>query len=167
MRRGWLICLLPALLAAGPPAPNPVRDLAGRYSAHFENGLVDGSSYWSDDVAEIVPVDRRHAYLNFSLAFYNGHSCSLSGIAAAEGNALVYRAPADDAIPGEPPCRLLVRRMGDTLGWEDDGTCKMHCGARGSFLNGSLPWRSKRAITYMPRLKASAGYRGAMSEWQR
>lgn len=158
--------LTPLLLAAGPSASDPVRALAGRYSWHFRNGLVDGSSYWSDDVLEVVPVDATHAYIRAATQFYNGHSCSLAGVGAAEGDAIVYRDPAP-ADAYYPRCVLTVRHAGDKLSFDDsDGGCKKYCGARGGFHNASLPWASKRPIRYMPRLKGSAEYRAAITEWK-
>jgi hypothetical protein len=155
------------LVAAGPAAPSPVTALAGRYSHHFRNGLVDGTVYFSDDVVEIVPVDASHAYVRAELQFYNGHMCSLAGVAAADGDALVYRAPVDEVSSGNAgPCTLTLRRTGARLGWDDGGSCSGYCGARGSFHGGSLPWSSKRPISYLRRLRASSEYRDALSEWR-
>ena len=154
------------LAAAGPATPDPVGTLAGRYSWHFRNGLVDGTSYWSDDVVEIVPVDARHAYVRAETNFFNGHSCSLAGVVEADGDRLIYRDPAP-ADQYSPACRLTVRRAGKNLSLDDgDGGCKRYCGARGSFRGTSLAWTSKRPITYLPRLQASATYRDALTEWR-
>lgn len=163
---GGLIALALAGAVAGVAAYDPVTALAGRYSAHFRNGLIDGSSYWSDDVLEIVPVDARHAYVRAETSFFNGHSCSLRGVAAAEGDALVYRdpAPADDY---NGKCVLTIRRAGATLAFDDgDGGCKRYCGARGSFHESRLAWASKRPIRYLARLRGSSEYRQAMVEWR-
>lgn len=153
------------LVAAGPTSVDPVKALAGRYSQHFQNGLVDGTSYWSDDVVEIVPVDARHAYVRVATEFYNGHSCSLAGVAKAEGDALVYREPKGGVTDGA--CTLTLRRAGAKLSFSDgDGGCKSYCGARGGMTGADLPWKSRRAITYVARLKASQTYREALREWR-
>lgn len=166
MRGRCLFLALPALLAAGPAVPDPVDALAGRYSSHFRNGLVDGTSYWSDDILEIVPVDAAHAYVRVETNFFNGHMCSLNGVAAAEGNTLVYRDPAP-ADAYSPKCVLTVRRAGAMLSFDDgDGGCKRYCGARGGFGDMHLPWASRRPITYLGRLKASSQYRDALSRWR-
>lgn len=158
--------VLPLLLAAGPAAPDPVHELAGRYSHHFRNGLVTGETFYSDDVAEIVPVDARHAYVRFALNFYNGHECSLSGVAEAKGRELVYHDLGNVSGDGSI-CRLHITRGPKGLTWNDeDGTCKSYCGARGSFLGDSLPWASKRPISYLGRLKGSTDYRQAITEWR-
>lgn len=162
-----LIALAGVAAGAGAAAVDPVRALAGRYSWHFENGDVTGATYGSDNVAEIVPVDPTHAYVRFELAFFNGHSCSLAGIAARQGDALVYRGLPDDTFGDEKrPCRLTIRRVGAKLTWDDGGTCKGHCGERGSFSKGDMAWSSKRPIRYMARLKGSEEYRDALIEWR-
>jgi hypothetical protein len=158
--------VLIAALSAGAAAPSPVDALAGRYSSHFANGLVTGEKYESDDVLEIVPVDATHAYFRFSLQFYNGHSCALQGIAHAVGDGLAYREGPTGA--GEQRCTLTIAHKGAKLGWDDGGgSCSAYCGARGSFSQGSLPWSSKRPITYMARLKGSSQYKDALADWKK
>ena len=164
---GRILLAAAAIFATGAAGGGPVAALAGRYSETQHLALVSGEEYRADDVAEIVPVDARHAYLRLALNFYNGHSCSLVGVAQVESDSLVYRGSADDRFADGEPCRLAVRRQGTALTWDDAGTCKAHCGARGSFLNGTLPWKSKRPIRYLERLKASTEYRDAIAEWRR
>jgi hypothetical protein len=154
-----------ALVAAMPI--DPVKALAGRYGAHFRNGDIDGNTGWSDDVVEVVPVDARHAYVRFDLKFFNGHSCSLSGVAEAQGGALVYRDHSDTGSGGMQ-CTLRIVRKGSKLTWNDaDGGCQSYCGSRGGFAGGEIPWSSRRSITYMARLKASSEYREAVQEWRK
>ena len=112
--------------------------------------MVDGSKFWSDDVVEIVPVDAAHAYFRAELAFYNGHSCSIAGVAKAVGNKLVYREK-QASYDGGPTCRLTITTKGKSLLLDDgDGSCQSYCGARGS-LSGFdfIPLSSKRPIGYM------------------
>ena len=151
-----------AAIAAAPASP--VTALAGRYSKHFQNGFVDGSRYWSDDVVEIVPVDATHAYIRADLQFYNGHQCGIAGIAKAAGNTLVYREKEISAYEGKQPCTLTVSIKGKSL-LLDDG--EAYCGARGTFSGyGFIPAASKRPITYMARLTGSQEYRGAITDWK-
>ena len=165
---GRLIAAAAALvLTAATAASSPVAALAGRYSRHFENAFVSGETYASDDVVEIVPIDAAHAYVRFALNFANGHTCRLAGVAATEGRQLVYRELADRADrAGRDRCALTVRRDGSHLRWDDGGSCEAYCGARGRFLDGDLAWSSRRAIRYLPRLKASSAYRNALTEWR-
>lgn len=156
--------VLPALLLLGAAASRPVDALAGRYSERFRNALVTGEAYWSENIVEVVPVDARHAYVRLDLQFFNGHLCGLSGIAASEGDALVYREPKSGVSGGE--CTLTLRRHGAELGWDDGGSCKAYCGARGSFHQDGISWKSRRPITYLKRLRASSQYRDALAEWK-
>ncbi|OYY72648.1 hypothetical protein [Sphingomonas sp. 28-63-12] len=157
--------MLSLLAAASGAAPDPATLLAGRYYEQFPNALVTGETYTGEDIVEIVPVAPRTAYVRFALDFYNGHSCSLAGVATADGEALVYRAAAP-LVEDEQTCMLRIERNGDELRWSDEGSCKAYCGARGSFLHGAIPYRSKRPIRYLAKLKGSSAYRDAITEWR-
>lgn len=167
MRRFALVVAAIGCCAA-TGASSPVTELAGRYSHHFKNGAIDGSIYWSDDVIEIVPVDARHAYFNIALEFFNGHECNAYGIAEVKGDTLDYVGRMSGSLSeDQPPCHMSLARRGAAFALDDhDGTCQMTCGARGGYAHATLPWSSKRAITYMPRLLGSAAYRNAVSEWK-
>ncbi len=164
MRRAGALMAV-ACLGATAPDSSPVDQLAGRYGRHFINGLMDGTRYWSDDVVEIVPVDARHAYARLRLEYGNGHQCALSGIVAVEGVSLVYHEPGDGA---GGHCRLSIRHDGAALRLDDgDRSCWAYCGARGTLSIISLPWKSRRPITYLPRLKASREYAEAVAAWRK
>jgi hypothetical protein len=159
--------ILLGLIAIAAAPSSPVASLAGRYSKHFQNGMTDGSKFWSDDVVEIVPVDATHAYFRADLAFYNGHSCSIAGVAKSVGNTLVYREK-QAAYDGGPTCRLTITTKSESLLLDDgDGSCQNYCGARGS-LSGFdfIPLSSKRPISYMARLKGSSEYKQAITDWK-
>lgn len=156
-----LLCAGLASIAASPAAFDPAR-IAGRYSHHFLNGLVDGSHYWSDDVLEIVPLDSRRAYFRAALQFYNGHECSILGVARAEPGGLVYREPEANTDGGH--CVLHIRQTRTGVRLEDDHSCQDHCGARGTLNGDDFTARSRRPITYMDRLKRSSEFREALAE---
>jgi hypothetical protein len=146
-------------LAAAAPV-SPVTALAGRYSYHDVDPFTRQPL---DSVAEIVPVDATHAYVNFNLQFANGFSCGLSGVAHARGATLIYRDPRMGDRGGH--CVLTIRRDGSEFSYDDgDNSCKGMCGMNAEF-TGTLPWRSKRPITYMATLKRSAEYKAAIAEW--
>ena len=160
-----IVILTLAVIAAAPVSP--VTSLAGRYSKHFQNGMVDGSKFWSDDVVEIVPVDAGHAFFRAELAFYNGHSCSIAGVAKAAGGKLVY-SEKQPSYDGGPTCHLTITTKGKSLLLDDgDGSCQSYCGARGSLTGFDLiPLSSKRPISYMARLKGSNEYKQAIADWK-
>lgn len=143
----------------------PAEQLAGRYGRHFINGMVHGPAIAVDDVIEIVPVSDRAAYVRLELNFFNGHICTLSGVAEEEDGALVYREPLEQDQPRR--CTLRIARQGRQLRLSDGGgSCSIYCGARGSLQDAALPWSSRRRITYMDRLRGSEAYRIALEEWR-
>ena len=166
LRRLKALALLPFLLAATKSTLDPAQALSGRYYRQFPNGNIDGDKYTGEDVVEIVSVAPGSAYVRVELDFFNGHECSIYGIARSENDALVYRDPSP-TYDGKP-CVLTVKRAGRSLLIDDDeGTCHFsHCGARGSFSDVKLPYSSKRPIRYMSLLKASDQYRWALDEWR-
>ena len=138
-----------AALGAGV-APSAF-DFSGRYSARHPNGNVDGERYATTDTVVIVPTDARHALLEMELAFFNGHSCSVSGRATLEDGALVYRDPEMTGYGDGGPCTLRIRHRGAQLSWDDAGSCTGNCGARGSLRDGSMAWSSRRPLSRTER----------------
>ena len=161
-----VLVLSPLLLAAAKTSADPAQALSGRYYRQFPNAFVSGEKYTGEHIVEIVPVAHGAAYFRIHLDYYNGHSCTIYGIARVEEDALVYRDPSPDHEGG--PCVLELKRSGNSLSIDDgQATChSSHCGMRGSFSNVSLPFSSKRPIGYMARLKASREYRWALDEWR-
>jgi hypothetical protein len=140
----------------------PIDDIAGVYKGRFQNGSVDGTNHSSEDILEIVKVSPSEAYMRVHLEFFNGHLCSISGVAKQEGDMLVYR-PYQDY--GEQ-CALGLREANGKLVFSDpDGNCRVqYCGARGSFQGMDFPLKSRRSIGYMKRLLDSREYAQAIAE---
>jgi hypothetical protein len=162
VRRAAILAVsLGLLAAAGPASLDPAR-IAGRYGHHFLNGNVDGGEYWSDDVLEIVRLDPRRAYVRAELKFYNGHECSIAGIAHAESGGLVYRERETNFEGGHCALRVSETRGGVRL--DDDGSCQGHCGSRGGLSGIDFDRKSRRPIAYMDRLKRSNEFRDALAE---
>ena len=158
--------VLAAIVVAGSAvaAPSLPEALAGVYKTHFKNGLVSGETYVSEDILEIVPTGPGAAYVRTHLEFYNGHECALSGIAHVEGADLVYREPPASKV-GDRSCVLHVARKGSKVVLSDEeGSCQAYCGARGSLSDDSFPVSSRRAIRYLPRLKASSEFKEALAQ---
>jgi len=157
---------VPLTLAASRATPDPAQALAGRYYHQFVDGLVTGEKYRGEDIVEIVPVAPNAAYFRIHLDYYNGHTCSISGVARTEQQALVYRDP-EKQYDGTV-CVLRISRAGKSLSIDDgEQSCKSACGARGSLSAVTLPYSSKRPIRYLTRLKASDQYRFAIAEWRK
>ena len=157
-----LAVLTLAAIAAAPASP--VTTLAGRY---FFTLPDPGTKKPLDNILEIVPVDAGHAYVRFSLAFPNGFSCGLWGVARADGDQLVYRAAKPDPDSGAR-CTLTIKAEGKDLTFSDgdDSSCHSYCGMNGE-MSGDFALSSRRPITYLPRLKGSREYRDALAELAR
>ena len=150
-----------AAVAAGPSV---LQALAGEYSFRFENSLVSGEHYRAENNLAIVPTGPGAAYVDASLEFYNGHQCSVAGIAHIEGRDLVYREPEASKI-GDQACVLHVARKGSKVVISDEeGTCKAYCGARGSLSDDSFPFSSRQPVRHLKRLRASDGFKQALDE---
>ena len=128
-------------------------ELAGRYRHSFRSGDVSGDSYTVTDEIVIVPVDARRAWLRMELNFFNGHQCSIAGLATWEGGELVYRDNETTGAEGRP-CRLRIRRQGRSLRWDDGGnSCVNFCGARGSLNGGRVAWSTRRPLSRAERAR--------------
>lgn len=157
--------------AAGVEATGALpAQIAGVYKTRFKNALVGGETYVSENILEVVPYRNNAAYFRLHLDFYNGHECSISGIAQATADTLIYRGP--DDVDGHP-CVLSLRRARDGIHISEgeNGACRNQtCGARGGYgfkPDGvaDFPLASRRSIRYLPRLLASSQYDDAVKEF--
>lgn len=159
-----------------PPA-GAIADMAGVYKHRFLNGIISPGkapmeadiSYESEDIVEIVSYDDRHIYVRAELQFYNGHSCSISGMAAYENGKFVFHDPEPVAV-GTASCTLTISQskdavtLTDRLTPEGAATCQAYCGARGSLSDVSILKKSRRPIRYMKRLVNSPQYQKAIAD---
>jgi hypothetical protein len=161
--RLWLIAGL-ALLSAPVLAADSLNldQVAGVYKDRFKSGLIDGSTYDTENVLEVVKVSSTEAYVRFRLQFYNGHLCAHYGISKVEGADLVYRKRMDD----NETCVLKIRFGKDKVVIsEEDGVCRSYmCGVRGGLAGIDFDTKSRRPIRYMSRILASRQYQEAMQE---
>lgn len=163
-----LLALLLSL--AIPAAADPVGEIEGVYKERTSFEVFsEGPAHirQGENIVEIVRQDASHIYFRAEYVYRNGHSCSISGIAAAEKGGFVYR-ERDSLIPNEPSCTFTIRREGDALTLTDrptpDGarSCSAHCGANGSLSALAMPMKSRRPIRYTDRLKKSRQYQAAL-----
>jgi len=181
MKRGMLKAGLAcaALLALPVASSFAADDLAGSiegvYKRRFMNAVNAGADrpaerYLAEDVVEFVRQDADHLYLRAYLEFANGHTCSVWGIAAREGEDFVYRQQTPPAT-GEAPCTLKVSVQPGKIVLDDRdatglATCRAKCGARGTLSGYTIERKARRPIRYMNRLQESRQYREAVSEFQ-
>ena len=142
-------------VATGPAAPAAMQALAGRYGD-------------TEPHAEIIPIDRRHAYVH--LAHLHGLNadriCDFEGVMMAGAEGIIYHG--EDAFPGRR-CTLRVTHAGRTLAWsQPDGS---QCRELGDcFATGGLPWSSRHPARPDMRIEtdggAPEGYSGTVKAWR-
>ena len=146
MAAGKFVLLVLAGAMLGAQAAPSAYDLAGRFVWRHANGDVTGARFTTTDEVVIVPADRDSAYVSMALTFFNGHECSIGGMARMEGSRLVLRDPDAQGFDGTP-CRLEIWRQGNRLRWDDgEASCSSTCGARGGYNNGEMRWSLRRTI---------------------
>jgi len=166
--RGWAIASLATALGIFAPAvAGGVEDWVGVYKTKFDNAMVSGEKFLSENVIEIVKVGSDAAYVRVHLEFYNAHTCDLWVVASADADQLVYQAPHGTKTMGDG-CTLTITRDDGTLTLHDaDGACRNYsCGVRGSIDGASFPLRAKGTIHRVRRIKRSYEYKEAVAEWK-
>lgn len=142
-----------------------IDQIAGVYKHRFDNELVDGTTYQSEDILEIVKVEKDIIYFKIHLNFYNGHECGLYGTAMYTKNkSFLFRDTSDDI-----GCSLEIMPTPEGIllldGVHGGNECRSyHCGARGSFDNTLFKKSARRAIRYMKRLKQSTDYKESIKK---
>jgi hypothetical protein len=154
-----------------PGNPQDATALIGRvegvYKQRFENALVDGSSFTSENILEIVRVAPDAVYVNTHLVFYNAHTCDVSGLARfSQKGVFVFRDPDEPTDPGDEPCVLQFEASTDQIRILDPThACKpRYCGARGGFVGAAFAMSARRPIRYMTLIKKSAEYKEAIAQ---
>lgn len=171
-----MLLTMGAASAEAPPA-KAMKEMAGVYKHRFMNGIITpgkapmeaDTPYESEDIVEIVPYDDTHIYVRAELQFYNGHTCSISGMAGYEQGRFVFHDP-EKAADGGPPCTLAVTQtkdslvLTDRLAPEGAATCRQFCGVRGSLTDYSIARDKRRPIRYKDRLVRSREYQKAIAD---
>jgi hypothetical protein len=160
----------------GPASVTPAQFLvhaAGVYKRRFQNGGFGGPEgqlvqYESEDILEVVPIDARAAYVRLDLAFFNGHTGRIYGIATYVAPAsLVY----DNGESGEKHCVLALEWTATAVTTHADygktPGCTAYHGVRGSLDHVELPTAQRREIRYMERLRNSREFKEAWAEYRR
>lgn len=142
-----ILALFAAGAALGATAAPSAHDLAGRWTHRSMSGDVSGARFAVEDEVVIVAVDRGRAVFDIQLSFFNGHACSIGGMANLEGGRLVYRDPESRGYDGAP-CTLAIWRDGARLRWDDgEASCQGFCGARGGLRGGEMRWSGRRPVS--------------------
>jgi len=129
--------------------------LEGVYRKREQNGDSSGAKYMTADVLKIVQLEKGLAYVDIELHFFNGHECSLSGLAEMKG-VLVHR---NDERGADKPCELhITPARGRISLFDASGHCRSgSCGARGGYdTEFSLARRQKMSAQERRKILADA-----------
>lgn len=157
----FLAAIFPTALLAADNSVD-IGKVEGAYRRSFRSGDTTGAKYRVTDTLEILGVEKDRVYFSVDLNFYNGHTCSLSGIAESEKGALVYRDNSDDP---DKPCKLrLIPAKGRIMFEDAEQQCRATCGARGGYNGAEFSMTSRRKLTGKERQQALSDYRSALEE---
>jgi len=95
-------------------------------------------TYEASNTLGVLPLNDRDLAFGASLSFFNGHSCSLQGVAVKDADGWVYDNQADDCV-----LDITLSTDGITLDADDTFDCRRNCGARGYFKEIYFPLSSK------------------------
>lgn len=139
--------------------------MTGVYKRRFKNEYMSGDTYESEDVFEFVPISDSAAYLKMYLNFFNGHRCSIAGVAEYKKVGGFVFQDDDDAVLDQ--CLLTVTLTGDKIDFTDPtGSCQKFCGTRGRFSNKGFELNRRRTIRYMPIILGSKDYTTAIEAYE-
>lgn len=165
----WAVLGLSPVLAADTLDLGTVQ---GRYSYTFENGTVDGGRFMSENDLDIVKLTANKAFFRTALEFFNGHQCLLYGVAAVEGNALVYRK--DEVLEGATPdhkdlnihCEFRIVFGPQTVAFRDvNNDCRtISCGARGGYEGVAFPRASREPFADRDALRQFPEFKEALED---
>lgn len=177
MKTFLVLLALAAQAAAADPLGPPAKDIEGVYKHRFMNGVITPGEqpgekdtfYQAEDILEIVRHDEEHIYFRVRLNYYNGHMCSLYGMARYEGGSFVFREREQDSDGGDR-CTLTITpskeavMLNDRVSPASGASCRSHCGIRGSLSNISMPNKLRRPILYKDRILNSQEYKHAAEQ---
>ena len=144
-----------------------LKRVAGVYKDHFQNGDVDGDKFNSENILEVVPVDKNAAYVRMHLEFYNGAMEDFYGIAAFDGySSLIY----DNGEDGKDHCVVEFTWSKDfvttTFDISKTPGCTYYTIPRGSIDGARFEMKRKKVIRYIQRIKNSKEFKKAMELYQ-
>lgn len=119
--------------APGDPgkADTLIDKIMGEYRASVENGDVSGAKFTTTDSMTIERASKTSIRYSVNLSFYNGHSCSRTGVAAYGRNGSFV----DHTRSHEGECYFEIIPTAKGISFADPGgICRLEdCGTRGGF----------------------------------
>jgi hypothetical protein len=117
--------------------------ISGEYRASFENMDISGGRFTSTDTLTIERLSKTSIRYSVSLNFFNGHTCSRSGVAEYKQNGSFVshaRTPM-----GECYFELIPTEKGISF-WDPTLVCRqVSCGMRGGYDNEGFTFAQKQS----------------------
>jgi hypothetical protein len=136
-------------------------EIAGVYKIKFNNGLISGEKYQSENILEIMPIDRHKVYIRMKLEFFNGHVGDIYGIATQKGNSLIYQNKTENCLVQWVWNKNNVTSHTDYTKYPG---CSYFHGQRGTLDNIVFPIKNRRDIRYLETIRNSQEYKSAVRE---
>ena len=106
--------------------------IKGVYKVRFKNQLIDGSKFTSEDILKIKRASKSEFYFTLDLNFYNGHTCSMRGLAKYRKNGtFIFVDTKNNTANYQCLLQFTVTSKGIKT-FDITNQCReMYCGARG------------------------------------
>jgi hypothetical protein len=138
---------LASVTDSGDPAraESEAQAIRGSYRHSFRNGDVDGDHFTSTDRLDIAPLSDHTIRFSVDLQFYNGHECSIDGIAKfAKPGFFVFQDKDEDAGPLGCVLEIIPGKAGVTLADPTGGCKRISCGERGGYGGAAFSFKDRR-----------------------
>jgi hypothetical protein len=137
---------LASVTEVGAPAEAEAKASAikGSYHHSFPNSDVDGDHFTSADTLEIAPLPQHTIRFSADLQFYNGHECSINGVAKfAKAGFFVFQSKDKNSGPLGCVLEIIPAKGGVRLA-DPTGGCKMiSCGERGGYNGATFSFKER------------------------
>ncbi len=146
-----------------------LQKMEGVYKNRFDNELVNGDQFQSENIMEFVPVSDRAAYVRIHTEWYNAHICEVAEMAEYRRfGGFVLRLPYDEKGDDGTPCFLTIMLNGSDIEFDvpTSGCTNPGCGARGGWRGSFFTMGNKRAIRYLPVILRSTEYKEALKNYR-
>lgn len=147
-------------------ASQVIDHIQGVYKYTFNNMLMDGEKYQSEDILEIVRISPNAIYFKTRLNFMNAHICDLFGSAIYTKDKL-FLFTDNNENSEETACILKIIPHPNHIVFEANSACQHYCGARGTLNGAEFNTKSRRPIRYMKLLIHSDDYKNTLLEFKK
>jgi len=160
----WATILVSKLSICQASERLTVDSLQGVYKESFQNAMMDGTQYTSENRFLLMSVSPVTAYFDLHLEWANGHNCALSGIAdVTSPQIMTYSTPSIL----EKTCTFNINLGTQEFSFSDsNGACRLiSCGARGLLDGVEFEYEIVEKIV-PSKVKKTSDFMRVMSEYK-